>query len=62
MFSLLFLKKRQKLKLSSAANYRWRFISRGFNNLNLCNVHGIMTCKVSEARLLCKRPEVVKVP
>ena len=36
---LLFLKKQQNLKLSSAANYRWSFKSLDEENENLLSLH-----------------------
>ena len=41
---LLFLKKQQNLKLSSAANYRWRFM--GFKNIVFCTCAVRRGCNV----------------
>ena len=47
MPSLLFLKKRQNLKLSSAANYRWRFRVNLFSRTKTKTLKdGSVFCKI----------------
>ena len=50
---LLFLKKQQNLQLSSAANYRWRFMGKWIKTCNICRVPFLTLSLLAATFVIC---------